>query len=247
MAAWGREQRKPELHMPCITCSCYVSKTGFWYLFCIRNLEIKLESIYSGLGWGRGERRLPPGWFWLALAHFLCCLDLHKAVFDLRGSVSIQTAFWGHCCHEVTGPQRSSFAFKGTHSLHWSYRTCWPGCIACSQDAWVPIAAPWPHPSPSPCPPSPPHPSLWRAGLRSAYLRGSTKPWVHLPRAKAPKCIHIWDWLLVSPLQHPVPRGLTEMWPGTVCICEDSGKRKVQNAVPFQHHLPALLAVSKVK
>lgn len=49
MAARGREQRKPELHVPCVTCNPYVSEPGFWYLFRIRHLEIQLESISIGL------------------------------------------------------------------------------------------------------------------------------------------------------------------------------------------------------
>lgn len=49
------------------------------------------------------------------------------------------------------------------------------------------------------CVPSPPCPSLWWFGLRSACHRVSAKPRAHLPRTKAPKYIHMWDWLLVFP------------------------------------------------
>lgn len=139
MAARGREQRKPQLHMPRVTCSLYDSEAGFWCLFCIRHLEIQLESIYIGLAWGRGEWWLPPGWFWLVLAHSLCCLDPCKAVFGLRGSDSLQTAFWGHCCREMTGPQCSSFAFEGMPGLQWMPRT---RRVAGSRDARVPITVP---------------------------------------------------------------------------------------------------------
>lgn len=61
--------------------------------------------------------------------------------------------------------------------------------------------------------------------------------------------MHTWtvgSSLLGSSLHHPVPRGFTQIRP-PVCVREDSGKRKVQNIVLFQPHLPALLAVSKVK
>lgn len=222
MAARGRKQCKPELLVPCGTCSLYVSEAGFWYLFCIWHLEIQLESIYIGLPWGR----VTAGWFWLLLACFLCCLDLCKAVFGLRGSDSRQTALWGHCCYEMKGPQCSSFAFEG---VHWSCRTCWPQRVA----ARAPLAVLWPHPSPCPCPPSLTCPSLPWSGLFSACLRGSGKPQAHLPKAKAPKHIHTWDWLLefctADLVSHTlIPQGLHKRDQGQVAFVRTQVKERFQ-------------------
>lgn len=203
-------------------------------------MGIQLESLSTGLAWERGEWWLLPGWVWFILAHFLCCLNLCKAVFEPRGSGPIQAAFWGHCGHEMTGPQHSSSAFKGMHSVHWSHGTPWPGPVACTQHVWVPISALWPHASPSPCPPSPHCPSLWWSGLcwlsqRVNKASAHLPTWIHM-------CKHGW-----SLPYNTIPRDLAHMQPGTVCICQDLGKRKVQNAVLVQHHLPALLAVSNGK
>lgn len=146
--------------MPYITYRLCVSEAGVLYLFCIRHMEIQLASLSIVLDWGRGESWLLSGWVWLILAHFLCCLDLCKAVFEPRGAGPIQTAFWGHCGHEMTGPQHRSSAVKEMPSVCWSHWTPWPGHVAYSQDAWVPISALWLHASPSLCPSSLPCPSL---------------------------------------------------------------------------------------
>lgn len=182
--------------MPYITYSLYVSEAGD--LFCIRHMEIHLESLSTELSWERGEWWLLPGWVWLILAHFLCCLDLCKAVFEPRGPDPIQLL------SEVAVAMR--WQIHSTAPVHSRECTLCTEATGHLGQAMFPAVRMPEFPS-QPCHLMPPLPCvlppllvLLCGGLGYAdYLRVSTKPG---PTCSAPRCPHdsTCASMVVSPL-----------------------------------------------
>lgn len=207
--------------MPYLTYSLFVSEAGVLYLFCIRHMEFQFESLSTGLAWERGEWWLLAGCVWVILAHFLCCLDLCKPVFEPRGQTPYKQL------SEVTVAMR--WQVHSTAPLH--SREC-PVCtkaIGHLGQAVLP-AVRMPELLMASCLPSPVSflPSLffsvaiWAMLIISEGQQSLSPPAPR--RTKAPTWIHpcIYGWSLPC---NPAPRELAQMQPGIVCICEDLEKR----------------------